>query len=1097
MTAAVTQRPSRSGTIGPVPSAFLAAHRLKMQTRHHDVVPSCHERRMPRLTRSTNHAVDSIGRIAVVLVSSIALLVAALVATRSAVADDPAVVAAEIRREPLSPQQALAEFEILPGLRVELAASEPQVIDPVSAAFDHLGRLWVVEMNDYPTGPKEGDGFNGRIKLLVDNDGDGYFETATVFADSLVFATGIQPFRDGVIATLAGEVAYLADTTGDGVCDTREVWFTGFSKDNEQLRANHPTWTIENEIHVASGLRGGEVRSSDTRWTGDDKPISLSARDFRFSPFGGDWRAVAGNSQFGYYQDDQGRNYICSNRNPCTLLLAEADQAEANPLLPLAQWRVDVMPAADQSEVFPLVAAWTTSNLHAGQFTAACGVYRYQSDRLAPWLRDDFFACEPTGSLVQRYRLAADGIVPIAERGRAGMEFLASRDPWFRPVDLLDGPDGSMYVIDMHRAVIEHPAWMPKELQERGDMRWGDAAGRIYRIVPATAEATTIATSTDKSRADLASNDPNRWLEALASENRWARETAGRRIAEALQQPGDDAVAVKETSIRLIGGLRERLHQSTDRDAAAAQVAAASSSESLIRILWLLQSNGELEVADLKVAAASADPAVRAQAVRLLARRLDDADSSSAATTLLRRMATDPAPSVRYQWLLELAARADESWLDSLVGLLRASRQDSATDRTWLANAVSLTAESIAPRLIRDQLAAEGNTDAASTAVVLGPLVKRMGWAGSSETLAAILDHSPADAATTTAGGPRDEPIASLFAEYAAGLAVRSTPWDRVAKDLSEPTRARLAERLSTDRRRVLDESVAMPARVAAFRRVGSDRSSETLELARRMAERQGDELYVESLQVLRHFDAPEVGEQLVSRLVELPPRAATSTVAAMIGNAKWTSALLDAIESQRVPWGLIDPTSVGRLERHGDKAIADRVKKLRAGRTTEDRQALIGRYQSVLAGRADAAAGKAVFVKQCAGCHRIDNEGVVVGPDISDMRTQTPEQILLSILDPNAAIDANYYRYAVLTDDGQLLEGLLEDSSQQSVVLKMQDGLRRTIPRDQIEQLRATGVSMMPEGFENQIDPAAMRDLITYLKRWRLLSGEIPLGQK
>jgi glucose/arabinose dehydrogenase len=185
-------------------------------------------------------------------------------------------------------------------------------------------------------------------------------------------------------------------------------------------------------------------------------------------------------------------------------LLAEADQAEANPLLPLAQWRVDVMPAADQSEVFPLVAAWTTSNLHAGQFTAACGVYRYQSDRLAPWLRDDFFACEPTGSLVQRYRLAADGIVPIAERGRAGMEFLASRDPWFRPVDLLDGPDGSMYVIDMHRAVIEHPAWMPKELQERGDMRWGDAAGRIYRIVPATAEATTVATSTDKSRADLA-----------------------------------------------------------------------------------------------------------------------------------------------------------------------------------------------------------------------------------------------------------------------------------------------------------------------------------------------------------------------------------------------------------------------------------------------------------------------------------------------------------------------------------------------------------------------------------------------------------------
>jgi mono/diheme cytochrome c family protein len=197
--------------------------------------------------------------------------------------------------------------------------------------------------------------------------------------------------------------------------------------------------------------------------------------------------------------------------------------------------------------------------------------------------------------------------------------------------------------------------------------------------------------------------------------------------------------------------------------------------------------------------------------------------------------------------------------------------------------------------------------------------------------------------------------------------------------------------------------------------------------------------------------------------------------VAAMIGNASWTPSLLDAIEAGDVPWGLIDPTSMGRLQRHSDAAIAQRVKTMLAGRTTVDRQELVRVYTEGLAQNANPFAGKAVFVKQCAGCHRIDGQGVVVGPDISDMRTQTPEQILLSILDPNAAIDANFYRYAVLTADGQLIEGLL----------------------DEIEQLRATGVSMMPEGFENQISPEAMRDLVAYLKRWRLLSGEIPLGQK
>lgn len=192
------------------------------------------------------------------------------------VANDGSTVA--VRQTPLPIEEAMRQFEIAPGLAIELVASEPEVIDPVSAAFDHRGRLWVVEMRDYPTGPLEGEGFGGRIKLLTDADADGRFESSKVFADKLVFPTGVQPYRDGVIATLAGEVVYLADTDGDGVCDRREVWFTGFSQDNEQLRANHPTWTMENEIHVASGLRGGEVRSNDPRWAAGDKPLSQIGR---------------------------------------------------------------------------------------------------------------------------------------------------------------------------------------------------------------------------------------------------------------------------------------------------------------------------------------------------------------------------------------------------------------------------------------------------------------------------------------------------------------------------------------------------------------------------------------------------------------------------------------------------------------------------------------------------------------------------------------------------------------------------------------------------------------------------------------------------
>lgn len=975
-----------------------------------------------------------------------------------------------LRNSPLPPDQAIGTIELLPGLKVELAAAEPQVIDPVSAAFDHLGRMWVVEMRDYPTGPVDGGKPSGKIKRLTDEDGDGYFETAVEFADELVFPTGLMPFRDGVIATLAGQVTYFADTDNDGVCDHREVWFTGFSEDNEQLRANHPAWTLENEVHVASGLRGGEVRSASPLWPESQQTLSLSTRDFRFSPFGGNYRSVAGNSQFGFYQDDSGRSFVCSNRNPSQILLGEVDQVAGNPLLPLTQWRADVMPAAEASQVFPRVQAWTTSNLHAGQFTAACGTYRYQSDRLAPWLANDFFACEPTGSLVQRYRLAADAIVPVAERGRPGVEFLASTDPWFRPVDLLDGPDGSMYVVDMHRAVIEHPAWMPKELQNREDQRWGDAAGRIYRIVPA--ESSVV-----NQRFDFATTQANEWVAALSSDNRWARVTASRKLSETLVPMAGVIAAGSEKKAdfaRLVARLDDVVANETPGRAVS-------------RALWLLRSIGELKAENLAIAVTHPDPAVRTQAVRLIAanRQTSQASATSpwpATAEWLGKLAADPSPIVRYQWLLEIAPIADESLIESILVAATSGEADSATDRVWISRAVSLVQEPIAPQLVAGLLATKAGDPERNRQTLL-PLVNRLGWSGSGQTLAVLLENQSESAASL------------LFDEFASGLATRGTPWSKLTGDFSPTIVQRLNNRLAQDCEIVSDGKQPIAARVASLRRVGLDRSPDTLTLCQSIVDSDGGDLYVEALGLLRHFDAEDSATRLVARIVELPPKAATATVAAMVGNAKWTPSLIDALQTKSIPWGLIDPTSLGRLERHSDKSIADRVRTLRSELRPEGKQSLVARYSESIGQSADVVAGKAHFVRHCAACHKIDNQGVAVGPDISDMRTQTPEQILLSILDPSAAIDANYYRYAVLTTDGQLIEGLLEDSNETSVTLKLQEGMRRTIPRDEVEQLRATGVSMMPEGFENQLDPAAMRDLVAYVKRWRLLENAIPLG--
>jgi putative membrane-bound dehydrogenase-like protein len=175
------------------------------------------------------------------------MLVAAIGIARLSIAAEPAGSESPTP-SPLSPDVALQHFTVHPDLQVELVAAEPQVIDPVAMAFDEHGRLWVVEMRDYPFGPQEGETPQSRIKLLEDRDRDGHYETAHMFADGLLFATGIQPWRGGVIVTLSGEIAWLADTDGDQRADVHETWFRGFAQRNPQLRANDPTFWFDGNI---------------------------------------------------------------------------------------------------------------------------------------------------------------------------------------------------------------------------------------------------------------------------------------------------------------------------------------------------------------------------------------------------------------------------------------------------------------------------------------------------------------------------------------------------------------------------------------------------------------------------------------------------------------------------------------------------------------------------------------------------------------------------------------------------------------------------------------------------------------------------------
>src|SRR5436309_3749164 len=221
---------------------------------------------------------------------------------------------------PLPPAREAETFRFAdPSLTAELVTAEPDVVSPVCVAWDADGRMYVVEMTDYPTGPT-----GGRIRLLEDGNGDGRYERVTVFADELPFPTSVLPWRSGALVAAAPDIWFFKDNDGDGQADERHVLFTGFGQGNQQLRVNGLTWGIDNWVYGANGRSDGEVHAVKVQ-IGSNWPVigslfnrtnSLRGRDFRFRPATCEFEAIAGRSQFGTTFDDWGNRFLSWNTMP-------------------------------------------------------------------------------------------------------------------------------------------------------------------------------------------------------------------------------------------------------------------------------------------------------------------------------------------------------------------------------------------------------------------------------------------------------------------------------------------------------------------------------------------------------------------------------------------------------------------------------------------------------------------------------------------------------------------------------------------------------------------------------------------------------------
>jgi putative membrane-bound dehydrogenase-like protein len=948
---------------------------------------------------------------------------------------------------PFSPADAQKAFVLADSsLKIELAAAEPQTIDPVAIRFDEDSRMWVVEMRDYPLGnPEKGGEPLSKIRVLEDKDGDGVFETATTFADKLLFVTGLQPWKGGVFVTLAGRLAYMKDTDGDGRADVDETWFEGFAELNSQLRANHPRLALDNWIYVANGLRGGKVvnRKLDTSSLGDKEPINISGMDFRFDPLTGKCEAVTGNGQFGLCFDDWGNRFNCSNRNPVRHVVIEDRYLKANPNVTVSATVNDVAAFGEQSRIFPISRAWTTSNLHAGQFTAACGVYIYRGDLLPAEFKGNVFTCDPTGNLIHREIMQPAGPTFTSKPAYEGKEFLASPDEWFRPVNMELGPDGALYVVDMYRCVIEHPDFVPDELKRRPDLRLGDDRGRIWRIATAVPPLPrTLEETTEKRRRPSLSKLPaDDLVSLLGHSNAWQRETAQRQLLERGADP-----------------LARRLLELVEN---------GESPKARAHALWCLAGISDMNRPDLKVALQDSDEQIRRQALMALevSRRGGQADISdltrdpSALVRFQARLSARPIGSGQYMPRDFMIADADDAWMrrSILLSLNRGAGRYLAIE--WLNAGIShppFSAGTLA--LIEDlgELAAANDTERYSAGLGYKALMN--------------------------------------LREPEAGLAVlrgAAKIWSR--KKIPNDLRPALVpvEKLESLAR---DPEGPMKNRTTAVSLLAFAPSAANV-LLPFVSPNQQQPIRVAAISALGSLPGAEHWRPLLQDFASDTPPIRRAIIDGLLANADRTKLLLDAIESGQVKTSEIDLAQVKRLITHRDTSIKDRAEKLFAAAMPADRAKALADYQPVLEMKGDAARGQAVFEKNCAACHRIAGLGVNVAPDISDSRTKKFDQLLADIIQPNRAIDNNYLGYTVRQLDGTVLTGILAAETATSITLRQQGGKEAVIPRSEIDELRSSGQSLMPEGLERQIPPLEMADLLAFIKNWRYLDGRTPLS--
>jgi putative membrane-bound dehydrogenase-like protein len=949
------------------------------------------------------------------------------------------------------PAGAKQAFVVRAGFRVELAAAEPLLRSPVAIDFDEDGRLYVAEMPEYNqyAGTKREPPQRGCIRLLEDSQGDWVYDKSTIFAADVPLASAVACWDSGVFVGSAPELLYLKDTDGDGKADVRRVVFAGFGTDRGQegmLNSFH--WGLDNRFHVATSLDGGAVRRAG-RPAAD--AVSVRGHVFLFDPRRETFEVSGGGGQHGMTMDDWGRTYVCGNSDPFHLVMYDSRYIARNPYLEAPPAAVNIAPGGKytklhrKSPVEPwrvvrtrlrvqgIVSGPDEGGSPSGFFTGATGVTVYRGDAFPSEFHGNLFVGEVASNIVHRAIAVPRGVLVIAQSAEEGREFLASRDTYFRPVQMANGPDGCLWIIDMYRELIEGAAFLPPQVLKHMDVARGVDRGRIWRVMPEGAKPRM---------PKLGAATTTELVALLEHPNGWHRDTAARLLYQR-----QDRAAVEP--------LR--------RLAAATKLPLCR-----IQVLGALDGLGALEERDVLAALFDPEPRVRAAALRLAE---PFGRTSKPVQRRMEEMLGDPEPQVRYQLAFSLGALPGAQPAAALAVL---AVQDGA-DR-WMRMAILSSASGCAGDVFGRLAAQAGFRGSAHGRALLTTMAAQIGAAGRPGDLAAVL--KALDGPLATEEEQSRGVVAALLskASAAAQTSIAKTGRGRAA--------ALLAGLLAEARATAVDEKRSQAARAAAVRslRFAPFEHVQTL-LAALLAARQAPEVQQAAVETLARFEDARVSTILLQAWRAMSPKLRATAAEVLLARPSWAAAFLGAAEQGIVGRADVDPARLELLKNYPDATVRARAARVLAGARVQDpRRDVVAAYQKSLQLKGDRDRGKAVFKQHCSTCHRLEGIGQQIGAELSAIRDRGLDAVLLNIIDPNREVMPQFQSYVLATADGRVLSGMITQETANSLTIRNPDGHEETVLRLHVQELKSTGLSYMPEGLEKQIDVSAMADLLAYL---------------